>query len=388
MKKRRERKGLFFIVLLLFLCVGIYMAMHINDIYMHFSELLEKDKNQPVEQMVQDRYARNLLSEEEQEIYDKIYWAVEKNEEKVRISSTETQKAVKVMEHYLADTPEHFWLENYSYMTQGNKVISFGFVYNRTEEEIKKDRALFEEKLSHIAQTLTQKNQTDYMKSKAIHDYLIEITTYTTAERFDIYTAFGPLVQGNAVCQGYGKAYQVLAQKMGLSCLYVKGVSREQNHGWNLVQLDGAYYHLDVTWDDIENEEFTHTDYSYLHLTEKEISKDHAIDRERNIALPKAESTKENYFVKNGLFLEDIEKNSQAVVTQIAKHIDNGEHYIQLAFTTQEAYEEALNNRTYVYTLLREGLSESNSTKRLQSSYNYMNNDDRYTLLIIFQLTQ
>lgn len=63
-----------------------------------------------------------------------------------------------------------------------------------------------------------------------------------------VYTSYGAFVNGNAVCQGYALAFKVLMDRAGIDCCYVN--SKAISHGWNMVQLDGAWYHVDVTWDD------------------------------------------------------------------------------------------------------------------------------------------
>ena len=64
----------------------------------------------------------------------------------------------------------------------------------------------------------------------------------------DSYTAYGALVKRSAVCQGYSLAFELLMQQLGIPCVIVE--SDSMNHAWNAVQLDGTWYHVDVTWDD------------------------------------------------------------------------------------------------------------------------------------------
>ena len=63
-----------------------------------------------------------------------------------------------------------------------------------------------------------------------------------------VYTSYGAFVNHNVVCQGYALAFKVLMDRAGIPCCYVK--SDAMNHAWNMVQLDGNWYHVDVTWDD------------------------------------------------------------------------------------------------------------------------------------------
>lgn len=62
------------------------------------------------------------------------------------------------------------------------------------------------------------------------------------------YTAYSMLEYGKAVCEGYAWLYNILLQRVGIESYIVK--SSELNHGWNVLNIDGSWYHVDVTWDD------------------------------------------------------------------------------------------------------------------------------------------
>jgi len=71
------------------------------------------------------------------------------------------------------------------------------------------------------------------------------VETYGTEP---VFSAYGALVDQDAVCQGYALAYQYL---LGLNNIKSGLVTSDAiNHAWNWVLLDGEYYHVDVTWDD------------------------------------------------------------------------------------------------------------------------------------------
>lgn len=91
----------------------------------------------------------------------------------------------------------------------------------------------------------------------ALYNYLIRTTAYNynasfldapvnlrEAEPKEAWTAYGALVTGDTVCKGYAMAWKVLMDRMGIPCLVIcKG---DGSHLWNLVQLDGKWYHIDV----------------------------------------------------------------------------------------------------------------------------------------------
>ena len=64
------------------------------------------------------------------------------------------------------------------------------------------------------------------------------------------YEAYGALVNGKAVCQGYAYAFQRLCNACGLLCVPVTGYSAGEGHMWNKVMIDGEWYNVDVSAED------------------------------------------------------------------------------------------------------------------------------------------
>lgn len=94
----------------------------------------------------------------------------------------------------------------------------------------------------------------DVEKALLIHDRLGVWTEYdlnvpsTAAMTDDTYTIIGALCNRTCVCEGYAKSYKYLLSRVGIKSRFC--ASREMLHMWNLVLIDGEWYHVDVTWDD------------------------------------------------------------------------------------------------------------------------------------------
>lgn len=96
-------------------------------------------------------------------------------------------------------------------------------------------------------------SMSDFQKAVVLHDWIALHCVYKFGDDSaadHTRCAYGPLVDGYAVCAGYADAYQYLLNKIGIECYVVS--SDKINHAWNLVRLGGKYYHADVTWDDID----------------------------------------------------------------------------------------------------------------------------------------
>ena len=104
----------------------------------------------------------------------------------------------------------------------------------------------FDEKVRE-ALSCVNDNMSDVEKVAALHDWLALNCRYDLSGPH-CYDAYGALVDGRAVCEGYALAYRHLMDMIGIESYYV--VSDTMNHGWNMVKLNDQYYHVDVTWDD------------------------------------------------------------------------------------------------------------------------------------------
>ncbi len=71
----------------------------------------------------------------------------------------------------------------------------------------------------------------------------------------------GRLGAQGPVCEGYARALKVLCDGLGIPCVLVDGQALANaasdlraGHMWNYVQVDGAWYGIDVTWNDPSND--------------------------------------------------------------------------------------------------------------------------------------
>lgn len=147
--------------------------------------------------------------------------------------------------------------------------ITFRVDKKYTEEQIKAANR----KADELFKILYKENDTIENNIKRIHDYLIENTEYDKDKRAfikeeskddSIYasdTAYGTLLEGKAICSGYTDAMFLFLERMNLKQYRVSGV----RHIWNAVEIDGVWYHLDLTWDDARyTNGKTFTSYKYF----------------------------------------------------------------------------------------------------------------------------
>ncbi len=103
---------------------------------------------------------------------------------------------------------------------------------------------------------------TEYQTIEFFNDYLVDTVVYddsvlipnSTGRPF-VHTAYGALVNGLAVCDGYAYAMQYLLDGKDITNLAGVGYVQyedgsQEGHAWNYVYLYGNWYGLDVTWND------------------------------------------------------------------------------------------------------------------------------------------
>lgn len=205
-----------------------------------------------------------------------------------------------IMNNIVKDNAEIMYYSGVEYVNGRLKIK-----YTRPAEQLKNHQISLRNKRDEIVAETINESMTDYEKVKAIHDYIIN-NTYYDMDLFEngkveeeSYTAYGTLVLGVSVCEGYAKAMKYILDEVGIETLVIIGDSKNQKHAWNLVKLDGEYYHIDATWDDpITNNGLDVLQYNYFNLSDQMISKTHTWEKSD---YPQATGEYYNYFNYNNL---------------------------------------------------------------------------------------
>ena len=162
-----------------------------------------------------------------------------------------------------------------------NTILVVGYQYTPKELAEKLEKEAEEQAVvdAAIASCVTD-GMSDYEIAKALHDYL------TTHNEYDMRlysgnlpalsrTSYGALVDRTSVCAGYALAYERLMDQVGIPCEYVTGMTTNGYHAWNIIQIDGEWYHVDVTWDDPTPDREGYVRYKYFLKSDKAMSRDH-----------------------------------------------------------------------------------------------------------------
>jgi len=163
------------------------------------------------------------------------------------------------MNRFFFGSPELFYVEHsYSvYTVEGEETVArIVLKYKYEKEEIPAMVERYENALAEILSGVPVDGD-DFDKLVYLHDYLVRHYAYDyagmqqekqTGTPVAVRDAYTFLQTGTGVCQAYMLTLIALCEAVEIPCLPV--ISDEMEHAWNLVQLGGAWYHVDVTWDD------------------------------------------------------------------------------------------------------------------------------------------
>ena len=301
----------------------------------------------------EERYYYRQLNAVEKDIYDRVRSTVAAGGTSLTIDNVDAKTYVDALERgiyaFVKDYPLYFWLRggyNTTYVTRAGAdndtvnidITCFGFW--SASMATQKYQAELQAKVQEIA-ALAGKLSTDYEKALFVHDYLVTHTEYDT-EKYEaskkddydpeidyIFTAYACLIRNKCVCEGYGKAFKLILDTLGIECITVSGTGNDEPHLWNIILLDGDYYWVDVTWDDPGTENWPNeAKHTYFCMTDKQSGATHKAETEL-FTLPACNAEKYNYYVYNDLMLTSASEAEMAEILNRAP----GEKLLEFGFT-------------------------------------------------------
>ncbi|MBE5767815.1 MAG: hypothetical protein E7335_11810, partial [Clostridiales bacterium] len=141
--------------------------------------------------------------------------------------------------------------------------------------------------VDEIIDAAVKEDMSDYEKALVLHDCLCDSAEYD--DSLTIHEPVGVLLQKTGVCESFALAYQMLLGEAGVENIYVEGYGGDEAHAWNMIRLDGEWYHVDVTWDEATNDRY------FFGMTDELIGRSHTITSR----VPAANGTKYNYALAN-----------------------------------------------------------------------------------------
>lgn len=333
------------------------------------------------------RHCYEELNENEKKLYSVVLPELYAHNPKIEVPKLTDGDLSNVLRAISYDNPDLFSLG------LNCKLYKSGYKHF-FEAEYAMDKQTYQSQLQQaeqIAQVIVDgaSQYTDvYEKEKYVHDYIINHCSYIDPqESANANTVYGCLVEGNASCEGYSRAFQFVLNKLNIDNRIVTGEGATDGvnyiaHMWNYVYLDGKGYFVDVTWDDPKGEASVLT-HNYFNVNTKDILLKH-----RNIgqAVALSTDTEHNYFVRESVYLEM--GSGEAFETAVSNAVHTAryknQNSVEFRFPDGAVAEQAKNslfNSGVIYNVYTEaGVFLSSGSGQVY----YMTDDTMNTICIFF----
>ena len=256
--------------------------------------------------MRNERYYYSIMSPDERKAYKMIYDGLKMRA--FNIVVTLYLSPDEVQEVYLKvlyDNPLFYYINQTVIKMQGRPgywILLPEYLYSNTE--INRINIDIRNIVKRIRLKADNFKNNEFRLEKCLHDSVVKSVAYDydslkKKDAFNAHSIVGAFLDKRAVCEGIAKAYKLLCNEFDIKCIVVLGQANKDGvygdddyHAWNLVKIGDESYHVDVTWDNLYDEEFHHISYDYFNLTTREILLDHKPIGD----LPFCDSTRLNYF--------------------------------------------------------------------------------------------
>ena len=287
--------------------------------------------------MIVDRYYYAQLNKQEQTIYKAFYNGLMAHEDIIPIPiKGQLSKEVfnKIFRAMTRDNPLIYYVNqsacNWATDSFGHTAICPQYFYGK--ETVRKYNRNIEKVINNLAGQLKLTEGTDYEKEIRVHDWFCENVKYDfrgsdidePARVVLSHNIVGVFAKQKAQCEGIAKAVKVLLNAVDIKCIVATGEAEvngnKEHHAWNVIDINGSPYQVDVTWDIGASK--GRIAYDYFNVTDEIISRTHSFEDE----MPKCISLKDNYFERNKLTF----KSERQLITYITQEIEQGKKEIYL----------------------------------------------------------
>jgi transglutaminase-like putative cysteine protease len=144
-----------------------------------------------------------------------------------------------------------------------SQLLTVNYTYDLEEKKVIQDAV--KEKVEEIAGEILKPGMSYIEREIAINNYLVSSIEYdkeaadqlikygkVDEKYYNSFNAYGALIEGIAVCEGYSEAFKLLCDRAGIDCIIVTGELDGVGHAWNRVRINDKWYDVDVTNNDKE----------------------------------------------------------------------------------------------------------------------------------------
>ncbi len=207
----------------------------------------------------------------------------------VTLDPVDQTKLMAICCAVLDDHPEYFYIADSAsmcYHTLGLRRVSVEL----TVDEIygRQETTAMRGVIENVAGELLRKMNgvvSEAEREKLIVDWFLDNISYEVNNVYN-QSAGTVLVKRKGQCSGISRAFKLLCDRANVWCIVAKGKAlstishRWEPHAWNIVRINGEYFHVDVTFMIGSNMDKKRPYfYNYFNLGDNSVNKDHLQER-------------------------------------------------------------------------------------------------------------
>lgn len=225
-----------------------------------------------------EQYYYNHLNKVQQKVYQAMKAGLTSMESTFLVPRLEIRELGEIFFKLRLDYPDIFYAVSLQYrLYQGSGNVEVIPEYLFEKGKIKEHQKAMNARITKLIRPV--QSMKDLEKELFIHDFVCSNVRYDKLKKPYSHEIIGPLGQGVGVCEGIAKTVKILCDALGIWCMIaISDANPEKKikyrHAWNIVRMDGKYYHLDVTFDNSLGHDGI-IRYDYFNLEDKQFFRDH-----------------------------------------------------------------------------------------------------------------
>ena len=222
-------------------------------------------------------YYYSQMNKQQQRIYQVIKNGLESLSQSMDVPRIDGAELSDIFYKLRLDCPEIFYASTFRYsFYEDSTLIKLKPEYLFDKNKIKEHQLAMNARVTKLARVV--KDKSDWEKELYIHDFICENVTYDKLKKQYSHEIIGPLGQGVGVCEGIAKAVKILCDQLSIPCIVAISDNNpdkqiKYRHAWNVLRINGVWYHMDATFDNTLGKKEVR--YDYFNLDDKSIFKDH-----------------------------------------------------------------------------------------------------------------
>ncbi len=216
------------------------------------------------------RFYYSFLNLTEKKIFDSIYDQLQKQQPQIRVLGT-LRTVKKILLCVMKDCPEIFFVDNTKMeFLSGMGSVTVRMTYTKNHMEVRAIRQRLDTISSRFLNEIKKRQLNNRDIIRYVHDFILKNTGYARENLAmqdasgDVSTICGVFINKRAVCMGISLAAKWLLDQAGIISGVVEGrvidagcprltdytgESSQNNHAWNIVNVNDDWHYMDITMD-------------------------------------------------------------------------------------------------------------------------------------------